>query len=132
MMKVLSLGILAVTLLSLCLAALCVQAAQGTYPYSGAFIIVLVVASTVGGVAVLRGKLLLYLLQNALTVLAFAKFILAVSNWPGGDDGPGMILIAGVGPLLLAATVISIGSAIVLLVSLIFRKQADETADRRG
>jgi hypothetical protein len=114
--RVFSSLILAITLLGCLIGLQCVHVAQHIYPYAIPFVVATVTCCVVGVIAVSRNALAVCLTQNTLVVVASAILILAIKNWPGGDDGPGMILV-GIGVLaFLPATILAIIASIVTLI----------------
>ena len=90
------------------LGSLCISMGQRIYPFSIPFIVTLIMCFIAGFIAIIKHTFVARLVQNLLVILSFAFFVLVVANWPGGDDGPGMLMIGGVGPALLYSLVLAI------------------------
>ena len=104
--------ILGLTIGSSLLGLLCIQMAQRIYPFAVPFIITVAMCSLAGIVALVKNRRPMFVLQDGLMALSVVFFVLAVLNWSGGDDGPGMILVGVVGPLMLIGAVLAIVSLI--------------------
>lgn len=103
-------AILGLTICSSLLGCRCIQVAQRIYPFAVPFVITVAMCSLAGVVAVVKDRRPIIFIQDGLLALSVVFFVLAVANWSGGDDGPGMILVGGVGPLILMGAVLAIGS----------------------
>lgn len=117
--RVINWVIVYVTLGSSLVGGLCVFGAHGIYPFAVPFIVTLVICFLVGVVAGIVNRLPLIILQDCLVVLAVVLFGLTVTNWSGGDDGTGMILVGIVGPLLLIDLILAVVSAVLVLLTLL-------------
>lgn len=107
--------ILGLTVFASLLGLLCVNVAQRTYPFAIAFVVTIIICSFAGMVAVGKNTRTASLVQNGFVVSSFVLFILAVMHWSHGDDGPGMIMVGGIGPMLLFATVLATISTVLAL-----------------
>lgn len=74
-----------------------------------------VVCSLLGVAAVITNYRTIIVTQSGLVFLSIVMFVLTVANWSGGDDGPGMILIALVGPALLLGAITAIALTILAI-----------------
>ena len=115
MKRIFGVLILGITVFDSWLGWLCVKAAHHTYPFSVPFVVTIVICSCVGLVAVGMNTRATSLIHNGLVMLSLIPYFLAVGNWPGGDDGPGMGMVFIIGPTLLAATALAFISTIRLL-----------------
>ena len=91
----------------------CVHFAHDTYPFAIPFVATAVLCSLAGVFAVVKNtRRAASVPQNGLVVITVVLYVLAVANWSGGDEVPGMILVGMVGPTLLLSAVLAIVSTI--------------------
>ena len=117
MNRVISGVILGITALDLLLGYACVHAAQHTYPFSVPFVVTIVLCFPRRYCGSRQEHSRGDPVQNGSVALSIILLFLAVANWPGGDDGPGMLMVGGIGPTLLSAAVLAIVSTVVAVTS---------------
>jgi hypothetical protein len=111
--------VLGITMLDALIGLLSIHAAQRIYPFSAPFAVAIVVCVLAGMIATGTNSRLACLVQNASVAVSFVLFVLAVMNWSGGDDGPGMLMVGGVGPTLLPAAILAVISTILIARNLV-------------
>jgi hypothetical protein len=111
----LSVATLAVTFWALLPAGLIALRGHRTYEYLNSFVVALVLCALVGVAAIIKTADAVILARNLFAATAFGLFVLTMSHFPGGDDGPGMILVGGTGPAMLASIVLAIVSTVQVL-----------------
>lgn len=110
-----SIAIFAATSWALLPAGLIALRGHRTYDYLNPFVAILALCCLAGIAAIIKKANGVVLVRNCVTVMAFGLFVLTMAHFPGGDDGPGMILIGGSGPAVLAGAILAIASTVQLV-----------------